>query len=279
MNCRQELYSGTIRIFKQVPSALKMSEYFTSTYTISGINYNWQDENIRVEKCKTFEDDIQMKIYWKNIITDVGIHGESLDHVSWDRIRLRIQPSSDSMDDITKSLHSTGRFSSSLPIHRDTWAGNVMQQLNWWTPLLPITEDKTLALYPSFFNTYVPNSSGEWSLETLREKRLKNEPYPQLPVLLHKLMSTEDLERLHADRMCIVISPGDVLVFSGAHLHGSVLNKTTCHISDMPRFSTEVRTIDMRDLASDIGAVNIDGVPSTRHLEWFRPLEISSNKM
>jgi hypothetical protein len=109
MNCRQELYSGTIRIFKQVPSALKMSEYFTSTY-ISGINYNWQDENIRVEKCKTFEDDIQMKTYWKNIITDVGIHGESLDHVAWDRIRLRIQPSSDSMDDITKSLHSTGRF-------------------------------------------------------------------------------------------------------------------------------------------------------------------------
>lgn len=249
-----------------------MCEHFTK-YILPITNLNWHEENIRVNLCIKFEEDINMKEYWKSIIGDVGIHDDNLNHVHWDRIRLRIQPSSDDFDDISNALHSTGRFSSSLPIHRDTWAGNIMQQLNWWTPLLPITENKTLAIYPSFFDKHVPNSSGFWSVDELRRKRQCGETYPQLPILLEDSLTLEETKLLDLDRQCIVISPGDVLVFSGAHLHGSVLKKSPADIPDTPRFSSEVRTIDMQDVAANIGAPNVDGSrTSAQHMEWFRPL-------
>jgi hypothetical protein len=51
-----------------------------------------------------------------------------------------------------------------------------------------------------------------------------------------------------------VIEPGDLLCFSGAHLHASVPNST-----DVARFSVEVRTVDAGDAADGRGAPNVDG--------------------
>ena len=46
-------------------------------------------------------------------------------------------PRPDTVDD---SLHGSGKYSSTLPIHRDTWASNIMQQINVWMPLRKSTQ-------------------------------------------------------------------------------------------------------------------------------------------
>ena len=63
-----------------------------------------------------------------------------------------------------------------------------------------------------------------------------------------------------------VIEPGDLLCFSGAHLHASVPNST-----GVARFSVEVRTVDARDAAEDgRGAPNVDGEAPRVAKDWFR---------
>ena len=57
-----------------------------------------------------------------------------------------------------------------------------------------------------------------------------------------------------ADACPVVIAPGDVLLFSGAHLHSSVLNFT-----GKTRFSTEIRMVDAEDFSRGEGAPNVDG--------------------
>ena len=97
-----------------------------------------------------------------------------------------------------------------------------------------------------------------------------------------------------------MIEPGDVLVFSGAHLHGSVPNT-----NDKARFNTELRTVhvpdfdrhmqqqafellggcekqlelDERQLLADgetfpplHGAFNVDGLAPRVPMQWFKGL-------
>ena len=71
---------------------------------------------------------------FREVLRDVGVE---LDRGYWDRRQLRIQPHQDFTD--------TG----TLGYHRDTWASNIYAQTNWWTPILPITRERTIALYPA----------------------------------------------------------------------------------------------------------------------------------
>ena len=285
MEIRKELYAGSIKIFKSVRSAKKLSQHFQehilpnhSLLSRKGSNHTNTQEEVRASACKDFENDPVTSILWKEIIEEVKIHtspveynlstSAPLSNFAWDRVRLRIQQSGAGYDDITKSLHSFGRYSSTLPLHRDTWASLVMQQLNWWTPLLDIDENRTLAIYPSYFAKELPNTTNSWSLSTLKEKRRAKIPYPQLPQLSMEKISKAELESIEHDKQPIVIRPGDVMVFSGQHLHGSVINNT-----GLTRFSSEIRTVDIHDVKHNIGAKNIDGYMHGCHLEWFHAIE------
>lgn len=288
---RLSLYSGSIKIFRKLPSALELCSYFENdilSKNISGMDLSAEsissqssflcttlsDETI-ISMSSQFED-LQAKsnILWKNIIKESKLHAkEANSHpeddadILWDRVRLRVQRSGDELDDISNSKYSKGRFSSTLALHRDTWANNVQQQLNWWMPLVPITEGRTVALYPSFFSSPIANNSADWSIQKLRKNRELNISYPQLPTVSLDDLSEEDKKKLNDDMTPIVIEPGDVLVFSGEHLHGSVLNKT-----GLTRFSSEVRTVDAGDLYAKIGAVNVDGKCPDYNISWFRHL-------
>ena len=91
----------------------------------------------------------------------------------------------------------------------------------------------------------IANDSDRWDIRELRERRAagKKGDYPLLPV------ATEPVET--ADELRIVIEPGDLLCFSGAHLHGSVANT-----SGLTRFSAEFRTVNERDRRDGRGARN-----------------------
>ena len=57
-----------------------------------------------------------------------------------------------------------------------------------------------------------------------------------------------------ASELRLVIEPGGLLCFSGAHVHASVPNS-----AGVARFSAEVRTVDAGDVADDHGTPNVDG--------------------
>ena len=65
----------------------------------------------------------------------------------------------------------------------------------------------------------------------------------------------------------MVVEPGDLLCFSGAHLHASVPN-TSAHA----RISVELRTVNRDDLERGRGAPDLDGRAPDTPLHWFRSM-------
>lgn len=134
--------------------------------------------------------------------------------------------------------------------HRDTWASNIQEQINWWFPINKTDYTNTIFLCPSLFKTPVKNNSGDWSFS----KYVKNKSgYPSTPTVL------DDVEN---NKITIKLHPGDFLCFSGCHVHGS--NKG---ISS--RISLETRTASLKDSKLYSIPENIDGKYTTQHNNWF----------
>jgi hypothetical protein len=146
-----------------------------------------------------------------------------------------------------------------LGIHRDTWSSNVYAQTNWWTPIRPIDRERTIAFYPQYWSKPLRNTSAQWDLEDIRARRRSGEELEGVPLVP---VPREDPD---GPELRIVVEPGDILCFSGAHVHASVPNTT-----GETRFSLEVRTVHEIDLLEDDGAPNIDGDAPRRPLEWFK---------
>lgn len=147
-----------------------------------------------------------------------------------------------------------------LEAHRDTWGSNVMAQTNWWTPVLPVSPDRTLAVFPSAFCRIIANDSAEWDIEAFLAARKAGTPYPMLP--------TATDPPSWAQAVPLVIAPGDLLCFSGAHLHASVPNSTS-----KARLSLEWRTVNGPDARAGRGAPNVDGDAPWIAYNWFKRLD------
>jgi hypothetical protein len=135
--------------------------------------------------------------------------------------------------------------------HRDTWYSAPFCQLNWWMPIYPITADNGLAFHPRYWYMPVKNSSrvynyAEWNATSRKVAAsqigtdTRVQPKPE-----------EDVELDPQIRpLC---APGGIILFSGAQLHSSVPNTST-----RTRFSIDLRTVHVDDVASRVGAPNID---------------------
>ncbi len=177
---------------------------------------------------------------------------EVLDHVGvdprrtfWDRLYLRVSPHGAQYPD---------RRTAALGVHRDTWSSNVYAQTNWWAPIHPIDPGRTVAFYADYWARPLTNTSAEWDLE---EIRAGTSSVPVVPVPVEPVDTASEVR--------LVIEPGDLLCFSGAHLHASVPNTT-----GVARFSVEVRTVDADDAAAGRGAPNVDGEAPRVASDWFR---------
>jgi hypothetical protein len=172
----------------------------------------------------------------------------------WDRLYLRV------VEPVEEGAElQPGR----IGFHRDTWSSNVLAQTNWWTPLRPLTADRTIAFYPAYWSRPIANSSGEWDLDEIREQRRRGEPDEEIQIVPEPTEPV-DIE----SELRIVIEPGDLLCFSGAHLHASVPNT-----SGERRVSVEVRTVNADDCDRQRGAPDLDGRAPRVPLHWFRSME------
>jgi Phytanoyl-CoA dioxygenase (PhyH) len=170
---------------------------------------------------------------------------------SWDRARVRV----------VEPL-GPGEDARSIGFHRDTWGSNLLAQTNWWTPVRPLESERTIAFYPRYWSRPIENSSATWDLDEVRERRRRGEPVEDIQIV------PEPTEPVDTDsELRVVMEPGDLLCFSGAHLHASVPN-----VSAETRCSVELRTVFLDDLVAGRGAPDLDGRAPRVPLGWFRSM-------
>ncbi len=162
----------------------------------------------------------------------------------WDTLGLRVAPPVADAAELAKR-----GFRSHAVVHRDTWGAGMQAQINWWAPVWPLTARRTLAFYPSYWTRPLANTTAEWSFKEFLASRKQSAggraaAYPAAPLAAAKPDETA---------APVLPKPGELLCFSAAHLHGSVLNATA-----LTRFSLEIRTLHLDDLRQKRGAPNVD---------------------
>ena len=202
----------------------------------------------RVRQVVRESDDVA-RLY-KAVLLETGV---DVSAIFYDHFKLRFQPS----NDISRT-----RYMRDLPVHRDTWGSNIHAQINWWAPVWPVRADRTIGMFPALWNVPVSNTSAAWSYGEFTQhlKADKDTNYPMLPHCADPPLLSEAVP--------IVIAPGDIMAFSGAHLHCSIPNR-----SGVARISTETRTVSARDLRHSRSAKNVDCDASVSQFHWFRHVE------
>ena len=252
---RERVYRGELLVFRELPAMLAlvararaMAEAAFAPYSPPLAQGALGPEDFLARAAalrRGFMRDPEARAAFRAVIESLGLD-PALTYA--DRLILRLQPSGDT--------HS-GRRVRDLPPHRDTWGSNLMSQVNLWGPVFPLEPGATMAIWPTLFDRPVPNTSADWDLERLREAPGR---YPLLPVLRGPVPN----ETGAATELPILIEDGDLLCFSGAHLHASRPNR-----SGRVRVSVDSRTVDLGDIRAGRGAVNVDGNAPHTGRDWF----------
>ncbi len=252
---RELIYEGEILIFKDIEpmarlctltddlvrEALGKSDPVRAQFELGVEDYQERVDSLQ----KQYMKNESAKSLFREVLESIGV---DVRRTRWDLLRLRAFPHSEELTE-----NSLGR----LGIHRDTWGSNIYAQTNWWASIYPVTAGRTIAFYPTYWSRPIDNTSASWGLENVRDaRRAGDSSVPLVPELVEPVDAASELR--------VVIEPGDLLCFSGAHLHVGVPNST-----GVARFSIEIRTVDVEDMATGIGAPNVDGGASEEHPEWF----------
>ena len=238
---KKDIFKGKIFVFKKSKIILDLVQEIKKNILIE---YNGPLEKLHhLDDCEEISSTLvtnlkkipEFKKLFKIFLKEINFFHENS---YWDQFRVRVAPAQNKF-----SYREASRISS----HRDTWGTNIHQQINWWAPISSISETNTMIFYPDYFSKAVKNSTSTWDLNTYLEHRKREDfSYPSAPQLL------EDLPQ-DASILSVNIEPGEILCFSGCHLHSSSKEK-----SDNTRFSYEIRTICQDDLDNRREAPNTD---------------------
>ena len=198
----------------------------------------------------TVAADAMVSRHWWDTLAAIGYRREA----TWlDQIRLRVVPS---RDDIDHPRLQT------VPPHRDTWGSGIMAQVNWWLPLYPLADARTMLLWPEAFRRPVANTSGEWNFDAFRNGNQRD--YPLLPVACSPPVSPG---------VPVRIEPGQLLGFSAAHLHAGVSDG-----SEGTRLGVDTRSVWEPDHSAGRGAPNVDGAGKAEMWRWFRAPRVNGER-
>ena len=152
---------------------------------------------------------------------------------------------------------SFGKLKPSPP-HRDTWASNLFNQINFWFPIHKISATNSIYIVPKYFKEKVKNNSKEWSFESFK----KQDDYPSAP---YAKINIQDEEK-----QFFQIDKGNIFCFSGHHLHGTLQNQKD-------RINLETRIIYTLKSKDIIEPKNNDSDSRIIKKSWFR--NIVTNKV
>lgn len=247
---RQALYAGDIFLNTDLQSAKGLCAFARESIT-RAFDGETEHQSLhtkmpvtefveRVSRLKReFTNHIRSKEMIRDFVREIGAEPQEF---LLDVPRIRVVPHYD-------YLHA-GVSYAYLP-HRDTWYGGVACQINTWMPVYSIEPDQTMMINPGYFDRPVRNTSAEWSLgdwvnvqRPLATQNITEESRVH-PVPL------EDIDQ--SSEVRVAANSGEILVFSGSHLHGTVPNRT-----QQTRFSVDFRLMHIEDLRNARGAANVD---------------------
>ena len=257
---KEKIFEGKIIIFKNLNHVFKIvnliDQLLKNELNENEIKYldnSASNINIKILKDKFFrlQGLLKTNIDVKNLFYDLFILLDfNLNDTFSDLICLRYTSSK-------KNNIGSLKFTEA---HRDTWASNFQEQVNWWLPINKTDYSNTIFFCPSLFKTPVNNNSCEWSFS----KYIKNKSnYPSTPIVL------EDIEN---KKTIVKLNPGDLLCFSGNHVHGSNRGISS-------RISLETRTVSLKDSEKYSVPKNIDGNYYIKHKNWFHNILDNSLKL
>jgi hypothetical protein len=245
---RAELvFRGNLLVFKRVPPLLEVASLLDG---LIGDTPATPDVTAIDELQRRVRRDPEVKRLFRAALEHVGVDAA---RGYWDSIYLRI---------VLPVEGDAERQIGRIGFHRDTWSSNVLQQMNWWTTIRPLSAERTIAFYPGYWSRPIANTSADWDLDAIRERRRRGERDEDLPIVPEPTEPVDTTSELR-----IVIEPGDLLCFSGAHLPASVPN-----VSGETRCSVELRTVNIDDFTRGRGAPDLDGRAPKVPLDWFRSM-------
>ena len=238
---KNSLFNGTIFKFSNSNNALKIINAIKKE--VRG-NYSNNLEFLHLEEnAELIAKELIIKLknqdkfleLFENFLREINFE---INECYRDKFVVRIAPA-----EFKKATYEASR----IGIHRDTWGTNIFEQINWWAPINNLNKTNTLIFYPEYFNKPIKNTTSSWDLNTyLKKRKLSEFDYPSAPQLLEDLIhETKELR--------VNIKPGEILCFSGSHLHSS-----TRENSNTSRFSYEIRTVSNSDIIDKRQAPNVD---------------------
>jgi hypothetical protein len=186
---------------------------------------------------EAFDGDSRFLDYFAAAMGEAGFAAADL---FWDRLILRVAP--------PPATHGGGLHSHTHP-HRDTWGVAIFSQMNWWTPLWPLSHKRALGFWPDYFNRPLANTTARWSFGEYSAARKVALPgqkpdYPAAPT---------PTESPQGEPLAALVAPGELLCFSAAHLHGTI-----ARAANLTRFNIEIRTVYLPDIRANRAAPNAD---------------------
>ena len=157
--------------------------------------------------------------------------------------------------------HLTTGIAYAFPWHRDVWYSAPAQQINWWLPVFDLRADNCMRFDLRNFDRAVPNTSGEFDYYRNNTARLSTVSQ----VSHERQVRPAAVDYTPVDDLVVLPAPGEVLLFSGAHVHASIPNT-----SGRARFSVDFRTVDVADLTAGRGAPMVDVACTGTAIRDFR---------
>ena len=249
---KEEIFNGRILIINssdQINEILKICEgYFYEIFDISPMKFLKIEKNTDEHNqfFRIFQNRVKYcKIIRKKFVKFLEELGLNKNQTYMDMISIRFSP--------VKGKLTLGTLKPAKP-HRDTWASNIFNQINLWFPIHNVVKENSIYFVPKYFKKEVINNSSSWSYH-LHKKR-KN--YPSVPFTQKKIEQK--------DKVGVDLVKGDVLCFSGHHLHGS-------RIGLNGRINLETRIVNKKDEDLFDVPVNLDSENNVKKFKWFRNLD------
>jgi hypothetical protein len=247
---KESIYSGAIFLETQVNAARQLSDF--AKVCIAEVFGAEQDHRYvhrslpvkefvsHVSRLKgRFTNCAEVKEMIRAFVIELG--EDPADYL-FDVPRLRVVPDYD-------YLHAGVSYA--YKPHRDTWYGGVQCQINTWMPVYGVTPEQTMMINPAYFAAPVKNSSIDWRLgEWISNQRWQAATNVTEETRVHPV----PLEEIGTEsEMRLGLNGGEVMIFSGAQLHGTVPNR-----SGETRFSVDFRLMHIEDMKAGRGAPNVD---------------------
>lgn len=172
-------------------------------------------------------------------------HGFAPAEHAFDPMRLRV---------ITHGGHENRRAAPIYYGHRDTWYANPQTQITWSIPLHEIDEGYSYEFYPEYFAEPVANDSqlfdhDDWVRRDKSRKIGWQKRDTGLQAAYPQLMQ----EVAPCVRVPVVAKGGELILFSGQHLH-----RTQRNVTGRTRFSIDFRTVHLDDERCGRAPANVD---------------------